>query len=123
MVYADTDFFLALLKPNDWLKENARKLYEKYKGRITTSEATFLELLILSKRFNLDPLRLLAAVMAIIEEENEDYLRAAYYMKEHNLNPFDAVHAAKCGGVIISSDKAFEKLGIKRIKLEKPEEE
>ncbi|EEB73921.1 type II toxin-antitoxin system VapC family toxin [Thermococcus sp. AM4] len=123
MVYADTDFFLALLKPNDWLKENARKLYEKYKGRITTSEATFLELLILSKRFNLDPLRLLAAVMAIIEEENEDYLRAAYYMKEHNLNPFDAVHAAKCGGVIISSDKAFDKLGIKRIKLEKPEEE
>ena len=123
MVYADTDFFLALLKPNDWLKENARKLYEKYKGRITTSEATFLELLILSKRFNLDPLRLLAAVMAIIEEENEDYLRAAYYMKEHNLNPFDAVHAAKCGGVIISSDKALDKLGIKRIKLEKPEEE
>ena len=123
MVYADTDFFLALLKPNDWLKENARKLYEKYKGGITASKATFLELLILSKRFNLDPLRLLAAVMAIIEEENEDYLRAAYYMKEHNLNPFDAVHAAKCGGVIISSDKAFDKLGIKRIKLEKPEEE
>ncbi|AHL23834.1 hypothetical protein BD01_2246 [Thermococcus nautili] len=29
MVYADTDFFLALLKPNDWLKENARKLYKK----------------------------------------------------------------------------------------------
>ena len=90
---------------------------------ITTSEATFLELLILSKKFNLDPVRLLAAVMAIIGEENEDYIRAAYYMKEHNLNPFDAVHAAKCGGTIISSDKAFDKLGIKRIKLENLEEE
>ena len=123
MVYADTDFFLALLKPNDWLKENARRLYEEYKGRITTSEATFLELLILSKKFGLDPVRLLSAVMAIIEEENEDYLRAAYYMKEHGLNPFDAVHAAKCGGTIISSDKAFDRLGIRRIKLEKPEEE
>ncbi len=123
MVYADTDFFLALLKPSDWLKENARKIYERYVDEITTSEATFLELLILSKKFNLDPVRLLAAVMAIIGEENEDYLRAAYYMKEHSLNPFDAVHAAKCGGTIISSDKAFDKLGIKRIKLENLEEE
>ncbi|NJE47031.1 type II toxin-antitoxin system VapC family toxin [Thermococcus sp. GR7] len=122
MVYADTDFFLALLKPSDWLKESARKIYERYRGEITTSEATFLELLILSKKFDLDPVRLLAAVMAIIGEENEDYLRAAYYMKEHGLNPFDAVHAAKCGGTIISSDKAFDKLGIKRIKLESREE-
>ncbi|KQH81686.1 type II toxin-antitoxin system VapC family toxin [Thermococcus thioreducens] len=121
MVYADTDFFLALLKPSDWLKENARKIYERYMDEITTSEATFLELLILSKKFNLDPVRLLAAVMAVIGEENEDYLRAAYYMKEHRLNPFDAVHAAKCGGTIISSDKAFEEVGIKRIKLESPE--
>ncbi|WP_457752062.1 type II toxin-antitoxin system VapC family toxin [Thermococcus sp.] len=121
MVYADTDFFLALLKPKDWLKDNAKRIYEKYKGQITTSEATFMELLILSKRFNLDPVRLLAAVMAIIGEENEDYLRAAYYMRENNLNPFDAVHAAKCGGTIISSDKAFDGLGIKRIRLEEPE--
>ncbi|WP_457741287.1 hypothetical protein [Thermococcus sp.] len=42
-------------------------------------------------------------------------------MKEHNLNPFDAVHAAKCGGEIISSNKAFDELGIKRIKLEEHE--
>jgi predicted nucleic acid-binding protein len=123
MVYADTDLFLALLKPSDWLKENARKIYERYRGQITTSEATLMELLILSKRFSLDPVRLMAAVMAMTDIEDEAYLRAAYYMKEHGLNPFDALHAAKCGGTIISSDKAFDKLGIKRIKLEKPEED
>ncbi|QDA30839.1 PIN domain-containing protein [Thermococcus indicus] len=123
MVYADTDFFLALMKPNDWLKENAKKLYERYRGEITTSEATFIELLLLARKFNLDPMRITAAVMAITGLEDDLYLRAAYYMKEHGLNPFDAFHAAHCGGMIISSDKAFGRVGIKRIKLESPEEE
>lgn len=43
-VYADTDFFLALLKDTDWLKEKAISLAKKYEGQITTSEATFIEL-------------------------------------------------------------------------------
>ena len=123
MVYADTDFFLALLKPNDWLKDNAKRIYERYRGDITTSETTFIELLLLARRFNLDPVRITAAVMAITGIEDDLYLRAAYYMKEHNLNPFDAFQAAHCGGTIISSDKAFDRVGIKRIKLESPEEE
>ncbi|WP_240911842.1 hypothetical protein [Thermococcus sp. M36] len=69
----NTDFFLALLKPNDWLKDNAKRIYERYKGDITTSETTFIELLLLAKRFNLDPVRI-----------------TADYMKEHNLNPLNA---------------------------------
>ncbi len=32
MIYADTDFFIALLKPTDWLKDKAKKALEKYKG-------------------------------------------------------------------------------------------
>ncbi|ASJ08658.1 pilus assembly protein [Thermococcus siculi] len=123
MVYADTDFFLALMKPSDWLKGNAEKILGRYKGNITTSETTFLELLIVAKKYGLDPIRVTAAVMAITGIEDEVPLRAAYYMKEHGLNAFDAFHAAKCGGVIISSDRVYEKVGIKRIKLEDPEEE
>ena len=122
MIYADTDFFLALMKPNDWLKENAKKILERYEGQITTSETTFLELLIVAKKYNLDPIKLTSAVMALTGIEEDVYLRAAYYMKKHGLNAFDAFHAAKCGGVIISSDKVYEKVGIKRIKLENPEE-
>ncbi|NPA47856.1 MAG: PIN domain-containing protein [Thermococci archaeon] len=122
MVYADTDFFLALLKPSDWLKENAKKLYKKYNGEITTSDVTFIELLLLARKYDLDPIRLTASVMAITGIDDDLYLRAAYYMKEKNLNPFDAFHAAHCGGTIISSDKAFDRIGIKRIKLESPEE-
>jgi predicted nucleic acid-binding protein len=123
MIYADTDFFLALMKPSDWLQENAKRILKEYRGEITTSEITFLELLIVAKKYNLDPLRLTAAVMAITEIDDEVPLRAAYYMKEHGLNAFDAFHAAKCGGVIISSDRVYERVGIKRIKLENPEEE
>ncbi|WP_456398062.1 PIN domain-containing protein [Palaeococcus sp. (in: euryarchaeotes)] len=58
MIYADTDFFLALLKPDDWLKENARKILEKYRGDITTSDATFIELLLLAERYGLDPIKI-----------------------------------------------------------------
>ncbi len=122
MIYANTDFFLALMKPNDWLKENAKKILERYEGQITTSETTFLELLIVAKKYDLDPVRLTSAVMALTGIEDDVYLRAAYYMKEHGLNAFYAFHAAKCGGVIISSDSVYEKVGIKRIRLENPEE-
>ncbi|WP_297550484.1 PIN domain-containing protein [Thermococcus sp.] len=122
MIYADTDLFLALMKPNDWLKENAKKILKRYEGQITTSETTFLELLIVAKKYDLDPVRLTSAVMALTGIEDDVYLRAAYYMKEHGLNAFDAFHAAKCGGVIISSDRIYEKVGIKRIRLKNPEE-
>ncbi|MEZ0319946.1 MAG: PIN domain-containing protein [Pyrobaculum sp.] len=44
MIYADTDFFLALLKEGDRLHNKALEILEKYKGRITTSVITFVEL-------------------------------------------------------------------------------
>ncbi|ALV63913.1 hypothetical protein ADU37_CDS22160 [Thermococcus sp. 2319x1] len=122
MIYADTDFFLALLKPNDWLKENAKKILQKYKGKITTSEVTFIELMLLAKRHNLDPIRLASSVMAICNIEDTKYLRAAFYIKEHNVNVFDAFHAANCNGKIISSDSVYDRLGIERINLRELEE-
>ena len=122
MIYADTDFFLALLKPNDWLKENAKKILNKYKGQITTSEVTFIELMLLAKRYNLDPIKITRSVMAICNIDDTKYLKAALYIKEYNANVFDAFHAANCGGEIISSDNVYERLGIKRIDLRKVEE-
>ena len=44
---------------------------------------------------------------------------AAGFMKEHGVGVFDSLHAAHCGdGKIISSDRVFDRLGIKRIRLE-----
>ncbi len=118
MIYADTDFFLALIKPSDWLKDRAQEIFEANKG-ITTSEVTFIELALLAKRFNLDPVKITASVMAICGIEETVYLKAATYIREYGIGVFDAFHAAHCKGKIISSDSAYDKLGIERIKIEK----
>ena len=54
-LYADTDFFLALIKKDDWLKKNAEKIYKKYKNELWTSTLTLKELLLLAYRDNKDP--------------------------------------------------------------------
>jgi len=58
---ADADFFLALLKEKDRLKEKALKLLEEYRGDMKTSLTTFIELMLLSKRYGSDPVRVTEA--------------------------------------------------------------
>ncbi len=118
MIYADTDFFLALLKPRDWLKKKAEEILRTYSGKITTSLVTFIELMLLAKRYDLDPVRVTASVMAICGIEDERLLKAALYIRDYGLGVFDAFHAAHAGDRIISSDKVYERIGISRIKLE-----
>ncbi len=55
MPYADTDFFLALLKENGWLGKKAEKVLNDYKGGIWTSQWTLVELLLLSKKYGMNP--------------------------------------------------------------------
>jgi len=117
VIYADTDFFIALLKPNDWLKKRAEEILNRYRGEITTSITTFIELMLLSRRYNIDPVEATVSVMEICGIEDERLLRAAIYI-QRGVSTFDAFHAAFCEGIIISSDGIFDKLGIKRIKLE-----
>ncbi len=121
MTYADTDFFLALLKPTDWLKENARRILEEEKGRIYTSEATYIELMLLAKRYGLDPVRIAIDVMAICNEKNGEYQAAAELISQ-DVGVFDSFHAVHSNGKIISSDKIYRKLGLEQIDLsdEKP---
>ena len=118
MIYADTDFFLALLKERDWLKENAKKILEKHKGQITTSIVTFIELALLAKRYDLDIVKIFTSVMTICNIEDEKPLKAAVYIREYNLGVFDAFHAAYCKEKIISSDSTYDRIGIERIRLE-----
>jgi predicted nucleic acid-binding protein len=117
VIYADTDFFLALLKPSDWLKEKAKDILEEYKGSITTSEVTFIELMLLAKRYNLDFIEITTSVMNICGIDDPTFLKAAMYIEE-GAGVFDSFHAAHCQGKIISSDKIYDKLGIQRIELE-----
>ena len=116
MTYADTDFFLALLKPTDWLKKNARRILEEENGRIYTSETTYIELMLLAKRYGLDPVRITIDVMAICKEKNADYQAAAELIAQ-DVGVFDAFHAVHSNGKIISSDKKYKKLGLEQIDL------
>ena len=122
MTYADTDFFLALMKESDWLKDSAKRLIEEHKGKLWTSPATLIELLLVAAEFDLDPERLLVDVLELVELKGGDpsvYLKAAYLIKSHGSRVFDSLHAAFCGkdDKIISSDKIFDKLGLDRIDL------
>jgi predicted nucleic acid-binding protein len=122
MVYADTDFFLAIMKKDDWLKSNARKIYKEYKKELWTSFVTIVELMLLCQRYNLDPEKVTLALYSmcnIVGIEKQKALLAAYNMKHNKLNVFDAFHVTfSANNTIISSDKKFDEIGIKRIKLE-----
>ncbi len=122
MIYADTDFFVALLKPSDWLKKAAERILNEHPGQIWTSPTTLTELLLLAAEFKLDPERLLVDVLEIAGLRGGDanvFFVAAGFMKEQGVGVFDALHAAHCGdSVIISSDKMFDRLGLRRIRLE-----
>ena len=123
MTYADTDFFLALLKDSDWLQSGAKRLYSEHQGRLWTSPATLIELLLLAKEYGLDPERLLVDAVEIAELRGGDlnmFLTAAGLVSGKRVGVFDALHAASCGPDedIISSDKVFDRLGMRRIPLE-----
>ncbi|MGV9205661.1 MAG: PIN domain-containing protein [Promethearchaeia archaeon] len=124
MLYADTDFFLGLLKPSDWLKNRAESIYSERKEKIRTAEVTFIELLLLAKRFGLPAITTTAAAMKISNYKDTTPLMAAKYIEE-GVGVFDAFHAAHCKKKekIISSDHIYDSLGLERVKLEECNEE
>ena len=111
MTYADTDFFLALLKPTDWLRENAEKIMKEEQGTIYTSEATYIELMLLAKKYGLDTVRIAVDVMAICNEV-KNISQAAAELVLSSAGVFDSFHAVHSDGKIISSDKIYRKLGL-----------
>lgn len=120
-MYADTDFFIALFKGSDWLKEPALGLLKKYQGNISASWATVCELLLLCDRLGMDPKKTMVCLHEIADVEGVSRhvtIGASHIMKQYNVNAMDALHACLCGGKIISSDKVFDKLGISRVKLD-----
>ena len=120
MVYADTDFFIALLKGDDWLGENARTVLEEHKEDLRTSLPTFIEIMFLSEDYDWDLYRAFSYITEIAEVDVEDkvLLQAADYKEEKQLNTVDAFQAALAEGKIVSSDKEFDKVNLERVKLE-----
>lgn len=118
-MYADTDFWIALMREDDWLAEHAERRLEEYRGELQVSLATFLELFLIEDRFGFDRE---GATVAILELANADFdadvvFQASAYIDD-GATVFDAFHGALAGGRILSSDGVFDELGMDRARLE-----
>lgn len=119
-MYADLDFWLALLKGDDWLADRAEALLAEHEGELEVLLATFVELFLVEERFTFDRERAVTAILELATYRgNPDVVYQASVNVSAGLNTFDAFHAALSGGTIISSDGAYDALdGVERISLE-----
>lgn len=104
-MYADTEFWVALLTDDDWLADQAEARLEEDRGELVVSLATFIELFLIEERFTFDREQ---ATLAILELAHADFdadviSQASEYIDD-GLTPFDAFHAALADRAISSSD-------------------
>ena len=119
-MYADLDFWLALVTEDDWFAERAERLLEEHEDDLEVSLATFLELFLVEERFAFDRERAVTAMLelAAYPGDPDVVYQASEYISE-GLTTFDAFHAVLSDGAIVSSDGAYDALdGIERIRLE-----
>ena len=119
-MYADLDFWLALLKDDDWLSDRAESLLDEHADDLDVSLATFVELFLVEERFAFDRERAVTAILELATYPGDpDVVYQASANVDEGLNTFDAFHAALSGGSIISSDSAYDELGgVRRVRLE-----
>jgi hypothetical protein len=120
--YADSDFFLALMKEDDWLKPKALAMHRKHKGQIWTSPWAVVELLLVAREYGLDTQRLVGDVFQLAEVRGAtlDFFANVASLLDEGLTVFDALHATSCGDdQILSSDRRYEKVGLRRLALER----
>ena len=121
--YADTDFFLALMKDSDWLKEKAKQVYNKNKKDIFISPFIIAEIMIICKRENIPIKETIIQISRIAKLENfswDTFFRSCDFV-EKGASVFDSLLMALCSenDQIISSDSIYEKFGFKIIGLRK----
>lgn len=122
-MYADTDFWVALLKDDDWLAERAREVLEEHGDELEVSLVTFVELFLIEERYAFDREHAVTSILELASfdgDENAVYQASEYI--DDGLNTFDAFHAALADDAIVSSDKAFDSIDLERLSLE-PEEQ
>ena len=121
--YADSDFFLGLMKDSDWLKEKAKKVYNQNKNEIYVSPFTIAEIMIVCKREEIPIKEALIQISRISKLENISwnvFFTACDYI-EKGATIFDALVMSFCGkeNQIISSDNVYKKFGFDVIDLRK----
>jgi len=120
--YVETDYLLALAKDSDWLKDRAEPALEEHD--VVTSTYSYLEVLLISERYEFDYIKLFSNMLEIVpvetDEERQIVLKAVKYFAD-GMTAFDSFHAATAEGrghPILSSDKAYEDVDSERLPLE-----
>ena len=121
-MYADLDFWLALLKDDDWLAARAERILDEHDGEFTVP-ATFIELFLVEERFGFDRERAITAILELATFPGDPtVVYQASQNVESGLSPFDAFHAALAAERIVSSDGAYDDLGrLTRVRLDPDE--
>lgn len=120
--YADTDFFLALMKESDWLKEKAKKIYQGNIGNIWVTPFTIVEMMVICKREGISIKETLVQISRIAKLDTiawDVFFNACDHINK-GATIFDSLLMSFCGeNIIISSDKIYKKFGCKIINLNK----
>ncbi|RYJ07753.1 type II toxin-antitoxin system VapC family toxin [Halogeometricum borinquense] len=122
-MYVETDFLLALAKPDDWLSERAEAFLDTDTD-LQTSILALAEFLVVSHRHDIDHRSAVAYLTKALDVPYEDEqlaLNAAIAMEEEGATAFDALHAAKAdqlGVPLLGSDGVYDDLGVPRVPLE-----
>jgi len=109
-MYAETDFFLALIKDEDWLGDAAETVYRDNRTELWTSQFTLIELLLVAYRENRDTERVVTNAASLVEVRGDvdTVVAAATYVEDHGFTPFDALHLVESdGATIVSSDESY----------------
>lgn len=110
-MYAETGFFLALIKDEDWLGEAAEAVYRDHQDDLWTSRFTLVELMLVAYREDRDAERVVANAANLVEVRGDvdTVVTAATYVEDHDFTPFDAIHLVESDGdTIVSSDETYD---------------
>lgn len=128
-MYVETDFLIALVKDDDWLRGHALQALAD-RDDIHTSILAYAELLVMfydreQSGFDIDVPRAMANLLDVVPIEPQHHedavLAAATFIEEYDMTPFDALHAgvvATGDGSVLSSEQDYDSVGVDRLALE-----
>lgn len=125
----ETDFLLALAKPDDWLQPSARSVLDDHDD-VHATLAAYTEFLLYfyepgEREYAVDVPRVVANLVEVVpvrpDEHERAVVTAAVLADEHGLTPFDAVHAGVAIATdqeICTSERDYDDLELDRVPLE-----
>jgi len=127
-MFVESDFLFALAKPEDWLKADAKAALDA--EEVHTSVTAYAEFLVYfydadAAEYSIAAGDVVPNLLELVPvrpaEHEEALLAAAAFIDEHNLTPFDAVHAGIAhveGETVLSTEQDYDVVGIERVPLD-----